>query len=731
MEKIYKIPFIKWRRFISILILAMLSLFFLGPPSVCAYARETRTVRVGCIDIENFLIIDSDGNASGYAAEYLDKISNYTGWKYEYIRGTWAECLELLKDGQIDLLMPAEYTDERSQDYLFSDDYCCMDYAALIGRKDQDEFYYEDFTNFDGMTVGIIAKNFLNQVFDEYAKSNHFSVHKKEYPNSGQLVKALENNEVDGIINGNMNYYGTQKLLAKIDYMPAYFIASVRDSGLMEELNHAQHQIHLENPYYVADLHRKYYGEIERQAVGFTRQEADFMKNSGELRVLCRSGNAPLSLVSPDGSTAQGIYPAILDIIANQNGLKFRYKTYSSISQAQQMIRDGEADILLDTMEDITSAEQNGMKLTDTYYEMPYAVLATHMVSLNQPTMRAILPEAEQNAAEWLQKKYPGWDIILCKDWNTCIQAVKKDQADILLVSTAARQSLPEFRNELQLMNIAMASIHIPVSMAVSSQREDPLLPVLNKLILKADAPEIENRILNSLFVPQPLSFEDFVRQYPFQTLICCVFACIFIALFIALIYIYRLKSRQNKVLAEKNAQLEEAQRIEDDLTRRMRIDKLTGLLDKITIESGCRQHLALGGTGAMVVLDIDNFKEINDRHGHQQGDYVLASIGCLLQQFCRPDEFAGRIGGDEFMLFLRGWDGREQLTDRLSELDSSIRRLSTPASGAISCSIGAVMAPQDGTGYDTLFAAADRAMYTAKRNHKANPPVQTNQTGL
>ena len=56
-------------------------------------AQESRTIKVGCIDIEDFLVVDQDGNVSGYASEYLEKISKQTGWTYEYVNGSWAECL--------------------------------------------------------------------------------------------------------------------------------------------------------------------------------------------------------------------------------------------------------------------------------------------------------------------------------------------------------------------------------------------------------------------------------------------------------------------------------------------------------------------------------------------------------------------------------------------------------------------------------------------------------------
>ena len=73
------------------------------------------------------------------------------------------------------LLLPAEYSEERAEDFLFSSYECCFDFAALVGRKSDERLYYDDYHGFQGIRVGMIKGNFLNDLFDEYAENHGFS----------------------------------------------------------------------------------------------------------------------------------------------------------------------------------------------------------------------------------------------------------------------------------------------------------------------------------------------------------------------------------------------------------------------------------------------------------------------------------------------------------------------------------------------------------------------------
>jgi len=110
----------------------------------------------------------------------------------------------------------------------------------------------------------------------------------------------------------------------------------------------------------------------------------------------------------------------------------------------------------------------------------------------------------------------------------------------------------------------------------------------------------------------------------------------------------------------------------------------------------------------------VDGLKSINDSHGHLAGNDALMRLANVLRANCRTTDIAGRYGGDEFMLILPDAtsDATRNLVQRISEDLRNDRR-----QPAVSVSTGAAMYPQDGEHVDRLIAAADRAMYRAKRD--------------
>lgn len=152
--------------------------------------------------------------------------------------------------------------------------------------------------------------------------------------------------------------------------------------------------------------------------------------------------------------------------------------------------------------------------------------------------------------------------------------------------------------------------------------------------------------------------------------------------------------------------------------------DALTKLLNKkITIQKVVERLSNLSGKSmsAMLVLDLDNFKLINDNYGHLYGDIVLSKVGHALKGLFRADDIIGRIGGDEFLIFIHDIFDQEMIFNRCEILLEVIRdliRKDLPDLD-VSCSIGVVFAPMNGTEYSELFRRADEALYISKGRGK------------
>ena len=158
---------------------------------------------------------------------------------------------------------------------------------------------------------------------------------------------------------------------------------------------------------------------------------------------------------------------------------------------------------------------------------------------------------------------------------------------------------------------------------------------------------------------------------------------------------------------------------------RQALVDGLTGLANRRQCEETLEDELArverFGGPLAVVVADLDWFKDINDRHGHPAGDAVLREFAVLLQEAVRDVDLAGRWGGEEFVLVLPGTDleGGAQLAERIRALLAARTLLALDGSPIpVSASFGVAAVPPAKTATE-LFAAADAAMYEAKRAGK------------
>jgi diguanylate cyclase (GGDEF)-like protein len=162
-------------------------------------------------------------------------------------------------------------------------------------------------------------------------------------------------------------------------------------------------------------------------------------------------------------------------------------------------------------------------------------------------------------------------------------------------------------------------------------------------------------------------------------------------------------------------------------------IDGKTGLLNAAAWQDRAHRVLQRAqrnqGGAAVLILDLDHFKLVNDRHGHLAGDRVLMSVAEALRAEVRDNDLVGRFGGEEFVIMLPGHDGAgydrvelEAVADRIRRRVDALGVEVATADGALtvgdlSVSVGGASFPDDAADLEGLLEVADSALYAAKRS--------------
>jgi diguanylate cyclase (GGDEF)-like protein len=180
------------------------------------------------------------------------------------------------------------------------------------------------------------------------------------------------------------------------------------------------------------------------------------------------------------------------------------------------------------------------------------------------------------------------------------------------------------------------------------------------------------------------------------------------------------------RTLAEQAAMCLENLALHERVQRLAATDELTGLINhrrlQEVLEREVRRAERYGSSLALVMLDVDDFKDVNDRHGHQQGDRVLRAVADAVQTTVRDVDFVARYGGEELAVALPEMEatGAAAVGERIRQaIEAAVVRTRDGGAHSVTASIGVAVLDPDSPARQDLIAAADGALYAAKRGGK------------
>ncbi len=620
-------------------------------PALSARAEdEEKIIRVGYFEQCGF-IEEKNGIYSGYAIDYLEKIAYYSGWKYEFVEAETEECLSMLENGEVDLLCGVQFTEERAEKYLFTHIPVGYEYTTVYVRNDR-EIYYEDYDALEGWTIGLISGSFHSDAFCELAEQKEVTYHIEYYDEEEEVMKALENGEVDAVVMGSIHLHEGVRIVGRYNVNPFYFMSNGSSTELMTVLDDAMQKIKMETPEFEAELTEKYYGaSLVSDGPLLTREEKEYIDNSGTIKVRLMENSVPLSYVI-DGKPA-GILVRYLNLLSQYSGLQLEIEmdvTATSMEDDTSHISDGKY-MMLRTERAIASGQvADHLLATNPILEtkLSYVIRKDAIDSVGTGRKGYVLAvTSEMNYIEELMEK-DQFDCVIKRYGTTeeCLDAVVSGEADIAVQdSYVVSYALQSSRYSGVLVEYPGEDVVNKMCLLVAEE-DEVLLRILNKTIRFISEAEVESLVTKEILLnPYQITFADFVYQNR-QSLFVAALGLL------VLMVVYFLMQHKMTDLKLRKKEYEV-------LRQKVQSDELTGVLNRQYFYEKAREMIATSTEEmCIVIVDISNFKVVNDLYGMRIGDRLLRQMARELQKLGEGrNVIVARFTGDHFYMCMKRAD--------------------------------------------------------------------------
>ena len=630
-----------------ILTVTVIGLAFAAPQA--AQAANHRVIRVGYTNLGS-VTSNEDGTYSGYVVDYLNEVSRRTGWTYEFVLAdTWADGLEMLKRGEVDLFGMVPEEDSHSEGLLYSKLPMAYNYTTLYTTADRD-IYYQEHEKINGHTVGVVAENTYGRAFVEHARENSISCEIKTYLSTEEALVALIEDEIQFLAVGNLVPLTGLKVVGRFVSQPTYFMTSADNTELMNQLNTAMSQIKIEYPELELQLADTYH-DATSTALHLTRAEREYIESAGPINIRMFGNRHPI--IYYEGAEVKGVLPDYLDTIGALTGLKFNYiQTETDTPLAESaLLTDG--SILLTTH---TAIPDTDLLRSHSIMQLDLAYVkrirdngdfraTTFALLENMTFLRSLFSER--------------YTVQTYGTVEECMEAVMTGEADMTvqyeLVSTYLLQK-PKYASNL----VEWVGSDYALDVYLYGPEEHKLLfSILDKTqtyLTDADRAQIvSSSLLDHTYVNQT---DDFWYQYNWVIILAIMVLTILILV---------------QLLRHRNRKEEEQLRENEALQRRLWIDGLTGLYNREGFFANARGMFAqLDGGISIARINICRFKQLNEMYGLENGDMILQEVGIHLKRLnSQAPMVLGRFSADYFYLCVASSDVEKLRFDRQVSLQT------------------------------------------------------------
>lgn len=514
---------------------------------------KTKQLKVAVNETPGISTLNPDGTRSGIIIDYLNEISKYTGWTYEYVDvDDTSEMMIAANDGVYDLIGGNYDGLEKTYPNLYYPDYSCgYVQCVLFSRKDDNSFILHNLNSISGKKIGVFQSSnpdYPNAAIERlraylaYANVTNYEI--VEYNNSKSLINHLNNKDVDLILGNTFSNYDLN-VITTFNYREHYLNTS--NPLLLEELNSALKCIYEGNPLFATEIYEKNITHNSKLTVTLSNEEKAYIAANPTIKIAVADGFAPLYVGNEQDDDA-GIMTEILQLVSDFSGLQIEYVYADKYYDAIELVHSGEADMLGYFLGGSDSAFDMGLALTASYTTLTQSIIKNKSVTFPSTNLRAgiLLGRALPNDISEMTSS-----IIEYNDIKSMIESLDKGEIDFIYgYSTFFERVMIEnlFTN---VQTISIADNQSEVSFAMSMPVSNTLFTIVNKSLYNI-SDSIKNQILNNNLTWESMndySLSTLIARYP--TVFISIVSGIVVLILIILIIAVAFKLRQTRIKNE------------------------------------------------------------------------------------------------------------------------------------------------------------------------------------
>ena len=536
------------RKSACVMLSLLLLLSAVLPVKAAAETASAKVVRVGSFE-DTFNYVNEKGARKGYGYELLETLSGYTGWQFEYVTCDWSDCFEKLKNGEIDIIGGISYTEDRTQEMLFSDEPMGVEKYYLYADLSRADISASDFKTLNGKKIGVLMGTEPEVMLAEWEEKYGLRTEHVNISNNEDVKQKLANHEIDCFVSLEESFWAERGIstITRVGESGIYYAINKNRPDIKEELDDAMRALDEAVPFYTADLYKRYFSMDYTPIL--TGEEKAWLRKHGAIRMGFLASDSGVSTFDPATGEFTGVITDYIqfaaDCLGNQE-LEFQLVGYDSKEAELDALKSGEIDMIFHCDQNPNLAEEYHFACTNTTWTSNLMAVTNKQHFNENNVNRIAVPQNKLSLKKYLAFYYPQWEIVDCDTQEDAARLVKDGQADCFVTGISSEN---KYSKKYSFYSVPLVN-PVRSCFAVNSGNRS-LLSILNKTIKAMPVNMLAGALAMYKSSARKVTLSDFIKDNFFKVML---ISSIAVAVVLLTILMLLQKARKAEAAARKAA---------------------------------------------------------------------------------------------------------------------------------------------------------------------------------